>query len=154
MRFQPGQSGNPAGRPRGSRNKRTILAERLLEDRAGEVTTAALDLAIAGNPIAVRVCMDRMAPRLRYAPLDVMLPELVTLADVPAAYNAIGQGLACGEIELEQAALLMKIVHGFQASQAAIEHATRAAAATEAGHAKVEAGGGQSLADFLAARTR
>jgi hypothetical protein len=27
---RPGQNGNPAGRPRGSRNKRTIIAEQLL----------------------------------------------------------------------------------------------------------------------------
>src|SRR4051794_181498 len=29
--FQPGQSGNPHGRPKGSRNKTTLLAEALLE---------------------------------------------------------------------------------------------------------------------------
>src|ERR1051326_6280830 len=75
MRYQPGQSGNPAGRPRGARNKRTILAEKLLEDRAGEVTNAAIDLATDGNPIAVRVCMDRVVPRLRHSPLDFALPE-------------------------------------------------------------------------------
>ena len=31
MPFQKGQSGNPAGRPRGSRNRSTILFENLLE---------------------------------------------------------------------------------------------------------------------------
>jgi len=154
MRFQPGQSGNKAGRPRGSRNKRTILAEKLLEDRVGEVTTAAIDLAKAGDPIAVRVCMDRVAPRLRHGPLDFALPELVTLADVPVAYNAIGQGLACGELDPEQAALLMKIVREFQTSLAAVEHATRAATETDAGHGTADASGAESLADFLAARTR
>jgi hypothetical protein len=151
MRYQPGQSGNPAGRPRGLRNKRTILAEKLLEDHAGEVTTAAIDLAKAGDPVAVRVCMDRVAPRLRHGPLDFPLPELVTLADVPVAYNAIGQGLACGELDPVQTALLMKIVREFQTSLAAVEHARHAATETGAGHAKAEAGGGQSLVEFLKA---
>ena len=31
MTFQPGQSGNPAGRPKGLRGKATILAEQLFE---------------------------------------------------------------------------------------------------------------------------
>jgi hypothetical protein len=34
MQFQKGQSGNPAGRPRGSRNRTTILMQALLADRA------------------------------------------------------------------------------------------------------------------------
>ena len=35
MTFQPGQSGNPAGRPRGSRNKKTLLVLALLRKVLG-----------------------------------------------------------------------------------------------------------------------
>jgi len=31
MPFQPGQSGNPAGKPKGSRNKTTLAMEALLD---------------------------------------------------------------------------------------------------------------------------
>jgi len=34
MPFQKGQSGNPAGRPPGSRNKKTLVLEALLEGEA------------------------------------------------------------------------------------------------------------------------
>ena len=37
-RWQKGQSGNPAGRPRGSRNKTTIIAEMLFNENAVAVT--------------------------------------------------------------------------------------------------------------------
>ena len=45
MTFKPGQSGNPAGRPRGARNKRTLIAEQALDEHAGEVTQAVIDRA-------------------------------------------------------------------------------------------------------------
>src|ERR1700752_3483198 len=92
MPFQPGQSGNPAGRPRVSRNKATIIAEKLLDDCAGELTRAAIARAFDGAPAALGSCMDRLVPRLRHRPLDFDLPQLVTLADAPVAINAIAQG--------------------------------------------------------------
>jgi hypothetical protein len=153
MRFQPGQSGNPAGRPPGSRNKRTIIAEKLLDDSAGELTTAAIKCATEGDPAALRACMDRVAPRLRHRLLDFALPDLVTLADTPGAINAIAQGLAQGELDLDEAAALRRTVLDFTLALAAVERDKRAAepaAATD----DDDASEGQSLADFLAARTR
>jgi hypothetical protein len=152
MRFQPGQSGNPAGRPPGSRNKRTVIAEKLLDDSAGELTTAAITLATGGDPAALRACMDRVMPRLRHRPLDFALPDLVTLADTPVAINAIAQGLARGDIDLEEAAALMRAVREFTLALAAVEREKRAAAPatpTDDGDS-----GAESLADFLAARLR
>jgi len=68
MPFQPGQSGNPAGRPCGSRNGRTIIVEKLLDDSAGALTTAAITRATEGDPAPLRACMDRVAPPLRHRP--------------------------------------------------------------------------------------
>ena len=42
MRFKPGQSGNPAGRPPGSRNKRTIATEQLLGPNGEQVAQLVL----------------------------------------------------------------------------------------------------------------
>lgn len=153
MPFQPGQSGNPAGRARGSRNKRTIISGKLFDDSAGELTTAAITQAKAGEPVALRACIDRVAPRLRHRALDFDLPELITLADTPPAINAIAQGLARGELDLDEAAALMKAVREFIQATAAVEHAKRAAApaaSTDDG----DASGVPSLADFLAAGAR
>ncbi len=154
MRFQPGQSGNPAGRPRGSRNRRTVIVEKLLDDRAGDLTNAAITRATDGDPAALRACMDRVAPRLRHRPLDFALPDLVTLADTPVAIAAIAQGLAQGEIDREEAVALMRAVRDFTLALAAVERDRRAAAAPAAPADGGDAGGGESLADFLAARLR
>ena len=153
MPFQPGQSGNPAGRPRGSRNRRTIIVEKLFDDSAGELTTAAISRATGGDPAALRACMDRVAPRLRHRPLDFPRPPLVTLADTPVAIAAIAQGLAQGELDREEAVALMRAVRDFALALAAVARDQRAAspaAPTDDG----DASGAESLADFLAARTR
>ena len=39
MKFQPGQTGNPAGRPPGSRNKKTIALEEAFEEHAEDTSS-------------------------------------------------------------------------------------------------------------------
>jgi hypothetical protein len=55
--FKKGVSGNPAGRPPGSRNKSTLALEQILEDEAEQITRKAIELAKDGNIAALRLCM-------------------------------------------------------------------------------------------------
>jgi len=59
MPFQPGQSGNPAGRPRVSRNKKTIVLEAMVDGEAEAVMQKMITLAKMGQD----------GPRWRDAPL-------------------------------------------------------------------------------------
>ena len=47
--FAKGQSGNPAGRRRGSKNRRTLAARELLDGEAGALTRKAVDMAMSGD---------------------------------------------------------------------------------------------------------
>jgi hypothetical protein len=98
MTFVKGQSGNPAGRRPGSRNKVTQLMDELMQERSEELTRRLMDNARLGNGTAIRVYFDRMYPRRRGVPIEFALPEVRTAADVPAALAAICQGLASGEL--------------------------------------------------------
>jgi uncharacterized protein DUF5681 len=62
MTFKKGQSGNPEGRPPGSRNKATLLIEQLLDNDAKSIVEKAIELAKAGDGTALRLCLDRIVP--------------------------------------------------------------------------------------------
>jgi hypothetical protein len=54
--FKPGQSGNPSGRPHGSRNKATLALEALLDGEGEAITRKALE----GDTAALRLCLERI----------------------------------------------------------------------------------------------
>jgi Family of unknown function (DUF5681) len=110
MPFVKGQSGNPDGRPLGARNSKTLAAEALLQARAEEVVNFAVEKALAGNPGALRACMDRLLPPRRDRPVPFVLPPTVSAADTERAVADIGAGVGTGEITPREALMLLQIV--------------------------------------------
>ena len=64
-RFKPGESGNPDGRPRGSRNATTLALEALFDGEAEALTRKAIELAKTGDIPALRICLDRLHQPIR-----------------------------------------------------------------------------------------
>jgi Family of unknown function (DUF5681) len=124
MRFKPGQSGNPAGRPVGSRNKRTIATEKLLGPNGEQFAQLAIELAKMGHPVAVRLCLDWVWPRERWPAFR--LPPVRTAKDRLDAMNLLLQGVADGELTPAQAAKLSeKVRAALGGGQAGIERRTK-----------------------------
>jgi hypothetical protein len=78
-----------AGRPNGARHRVTLAAEALLDGEGEMLTRKAIELALAGDPTALRLCLDRILPPRRERPITFKLPALHSAAD-----NA-GQPLHC-----------------------------------------------------------
>jgi len=127
MQFQPGESGNPAGRPPGARNKATLLAEALLEGEAQEIMLAAIKKAKEGDPAVLRLCLDRMAPRPRDCAVEFELPKLETAADALAATAAILDAVAKGKLTPSAGGEITKIVDSFRRSVEATDFEARLA---------------------------
>jgi hypothetical protein len=112
-KFQRGKSGNPAGRPRGSRNATTLAVEALLEGEYEALTRKAIELATAGDMQALKLCLDRLAPPRRDSLVAFPLPKLTSARDAVRASAAIVAAVAGGELTPSEASALSGIVQNF-----------------------------------------
>jgi len=113
MTFQKGESGNPAGRPRGARNKRTLALESLFDRDANVIIDQLIKLAKHGDIAAIRMCIDRIFPRPQGRPVAFDLPPMSTAADGVAAMGAVMQAIGDGDVSAQEGAELAKVVAGF-----------------------------------------
>ena len=108
--FGAGRSGNPAGRPKGARNRTTQAVEAILDGEAEALTRKAIEMALDGDGPAMRLCLDRLCPPRKDRTISFTLPEIDTAADLTKATRALMQGVADGEITPAEAAELSKLV--------------------------------------------
>ena len=108
--FQPGQSGNPKGRPQGSRNKTIIALETLGEGEVEDIVKALIEKAKAGDPMAARPILDRVWPARKGARLQFDLPEVAKAEELPSAIAAINRQAADGDISPDEAALIVGLL--------------------------------------------
>lgn len=107
-----GTSGNPAGRPPGSRNRATLAAAALLQEEAESITRKAIELALAGDLGAIRLCLDRLLPPLRERPLRLDLP-LRSPGDADAAILELLDAVRRGDVTASELQALTKLVAAF-----------------------------------------
>ena len=113
-RFQKGQSGNPAGKPKGCRHHATRIAQAFLDGEATALAQKAVELALKGDVTALRICLERLVPPRKEAPVSITLPEVPTTADLPMATQAILQAVADGQLTPSEAQAISGIIadHG------------------------------------------
>src|ERR1700738_5101033 len=80
-RFARGLSGNPAGRPRGCRDHVNRAARLLLAGEGEALTRKAVELALAGDPTALRLCLERIVGPYRERAVEFTMPPIHNVAD-------------------------------------------------------------------------
>jgi hypothetical protein len=116
--FKPGKSGNPNGRPQGSRNKATLAIEALLDGQSEALTQKAVELALAGDMQALKLCLERICPPRKSRPIQIDLPMVATAADVTAAQGAVIAAMARADITPDEANTISGVL---EAKRRAIE---------------------------------
>ena len=119
--FVRGISGNPNGRPRGSKNKVPSYCQDLIDEHAPEIIAKAVELALEDDNVrAIKFLLDRLVPPKKSAPLTLDLPETRTAEEVLAAFGAVEESLRRGDITTDE---LRVVVEFLESKRRVIEDA-------------------------------
>lgn len=96
MTFQPGQSGNPKGRTPGSGNVTRLRG--LLASKADELIGTVVNKAMEGDPVAMRLCIERIVPAYRNESREITLTG-ATEGNLTQRALAVITAIGNGEVE-------------------------------------------------------
>jgi hypothetical protein len=118
-KFVPGKSANPGGKRPGTKNRKTILAAKLMAGIDVPRIMARLEKdALKGDKAAAKLILDRTIPPRRGFPIAIKLPPINTAADVVAAMSVVMAKLASGTVSTIEASELSAVI---DAARKAIE---------------------------------
>lgn len=109
-KFAPG---NP-GRPKGARHKITRAVEELLHGQAEAISQKAVQMALEGDSTALRLCLERIAPTRKDAPVNFDLPPVRTAEEASKAAEAVLKAVSGGDVTPLEGATLMGLVEQFR----------------------------------------
>ena len=113
--FQKGQSGNPRGKPKGLRSKMTLAIEALFEGEAEALTRKAIEKALEGDIVALRLCLDPgIAPARKDAPVAFSMPAMESAIDAASAAGAVLKAVAAGELTPSEGTAIAGLVDTYR----------------------------------------
>jgi hypothetical protein len=89
--------------------------EELLEGQHVALTQVAIDKALEGDVVALRLCLDRLAPPRRDAPISIELPPVTTAADTVTASAAVLAAVAVGDCTPDEGGRVLALLTAHRA---------------------------------------
>ncbi len=108
--FQKGLSGNPNGRPVGRRNNATLAAQALLNGESEKLTRKAIELALMGDTVALKLCLERIMPAIKEMPVLFNMPAANKISDLPMITASILESVSNGDLLPGEAEKITRIV--------------------------------------------
>ncbi len=112
MPWKPGQSGNPTGKAKGTKNRATLLATTAMENGLQGIVESVIRAAQGGDMRAARLVIERLVPPAKSRPINITLPELTDIPACRAAQGAIVAAVACGNLLADDGEALAALVEG------------------------------------------
>jgi len=112
-KFRKGQSGNPFGKAKGTKNRTTIAAEKLLQGGLDNICLRLIEEALKGNLQAIKLVLDRVLPSRRDRVVDIELPKLQTTEEAVKAMSTIIEAINRGKITPNEGEAISRVVDAF-----------------------------------------
>ena len=103
-----------AGRPKGSRSKVTLAIESLLQGQAEALTQTAVTKALDGDIVALRLCLERIAPAPKDQPVSFSLPKMLNAMDASEAAGSVLTAVSEGELTPIEATRVMGLIDSYR----------------------------------------
>jgi len=103
-----------AGRPKGSRSKVTLAIESLLQGQTEALTQTAVTKALDGDIVALRLCLERIAPAPKDQPVSFSLPKMHNAMDASEAAGSVLTAVSEGELTPIEATRVMGLIDSYR----------------------------------------
>jgi hypothetical protein len=121
-----------------------MAAEALLEGEAERLTRKCIELALAGDTVALRLCLERIYPARKDRPVTFALPPINTARDAADVMSSVMNAVVAGQLTPADASELSKVVactvKSFEAAEFA-DSLARIEQLTDAELLRIAAGG-------------
>ena len=108
--FKKGQSGNPAGKPKGARNRATLLALAAMEGELDAIVRSVIDAAKRGDMTAARLVVDKLVPAAKDRPITIDLPQVVDIPTCLQAQATVVDAVASGDVLAGEGQMLSALI--------------------------------------------
>lgn len=81
-----------------------------MEGQHEALTKKAIEAALGGDMVALRLCLERLAPPRKDSPIAINLPTIAKVSDTAEASAAVLSAVGAGEITPSEAGAIMALL--------------------------------------------